>query len=69
MLMGERLQDLFALGLPFVTSSGNFARLEINIERIPSVLADENTPIINVGNVDLEGNRVRDSQRGPQLTI
>ncbi|KAF2647256.1 subtilisin-like protein [Lophiostoma macrostomum CBS 122681] len=67
--MGRRLQDLFALGVPFVTSSGNRGELFEIIDRIPSVLADENTPIINVGNVYPEGDRVKASQRGPQLTI
>ncbi|KAF2176956.1 subtilisin-like protein [Zopfia rhizophila CBS 207.26] len=68
-LMGTYFDELFAGGTPFITSSGNRAQLFPNIDRLPKVLEDKDTPIINVGAVDFDGNRADFSQYGPQLTI
>lgn len=66
------LQELLGLGVPVVCAAGNYA-LEPgnrkNIDTIPPLLQSEDTPLINVGAADYEGNLVPKSQDGSQVTI
>ncbi|KAF2176958.1 subtilisin-like protein, partial [Zopfia rhizophila CBS 207.26] len=68
-LMRTYFDSLFEMGVPFVSSSGNLGDLFKTIDRLPKVLEDKDTPIINVGAVDMDGNKPQMSQDGPQLTI
>lgn len=63
------LDQLAALGTPFVTSAGNNGEQRPNIDLLPQVLEDEDTPIINVGAVDYQGKLWSGSQDGDQVTI
>jgi hypothetical protein len=63
------LDRLFEMGVPFISSSGNLGRLFKTIDKLPKVLEDPDTPIINVGAVDADGSTPIFSQTGPQLTI
>jgi subtilisin family serine protease len=68
-LMRTYFDKLFEMGVPFIASSGNFGDLFKTIDRLPKVLEDPETPIINVGAVDMDGSKPQWSQDGPQLTI
>jgi hypothetical protein len=65
------IQQILGLGIPIVCAAGNNAEKpgRQNIDTLPSVLQDENTPLINVGAADYEGNRILMSQHGSQLTV
>ena len=65
------LEDLFALGVPFVASAGNEAttRGRENIDSLPKLFEDSETPIINVGGANYDGSRYPSSQAGSHLTL
>jgi subtilisin family serine protease len=69
MVIRPLLEALFEMGVPFISSAGNYARINTVIDRLPKVLEDPYTPIINVGAVDKDGRKITESQDGPQLTI
>jgi hypothetical protein len=55
-LIREFLESFLGRGGPFISSAGNLGRLYPNIDKLPKVLEDPDTPIINVGVVDSSGN-------------
>jgi hypothetical protein len=60
----ERLQQLFAMGVPLIAAAGNEAPGRPLVDRLPMVLQDDDTPIIAVGAADYEGTRASFSQTG-----
>ncbi|KAJ5115075.1 hypothetical protein NUU61_000834 [Penicillium alfredii] len=72
--MSGLISHLQYLGVPFVTTSGNFAQefwhgqQRINIDTVPAIIAARGNPISVIGNVDFQGNFWSTSQRGPLLT-
>jgi hypothetical protein len=66
----DYFEALFAEGVVIVFSAGNQANKgSPNIDNMPKVLEDADTPIINVGGSTYEGDRYVSSQAGPQLTV
>jgi hypothetical protein len=56
------IDELFKLGVPFVSVSGNFAKvpnepLRPDIDTVPNVIQDDDTPLTFVGAVDSDGER------------
>lgn len=68
---GKTLRKVLNLGVPFVCAAGNYRQEpgRDNIDTMPALFQDEDTPLINVGAADYEGKRARMSQGGNQLTI
>ena len=68
------INDIIALGTPVVLAAGNERDADEgtreDIDLLPQVLEHPDmTPIINVGAAKISGDRVEDSQGGPQLSI
>ena len=65
------VQELFDLGVPLVLSAGNHAETlgRKEIDNMPKIFQDEDTPIINVGAADFNGERGSFSQYGQYLTL
>ncbi|KAI4646602.1 hypothetical protein J4E93_004823 [Alternaria ventricosa] len=68
------IDDIIGLGTPIVLAAGNERDEELgtreDIDLLPQVLEHPDmTPIINVGAAKISGDRVEDSQGGPQLSI
>lgn len=65
------MEEILGLGVPIVCAAGNEAldSTRSNIDSVPAVFQDTDTPLINVGAADYNGNRVPKSQYGNQLTI
>lgn len=68
---GDSLRDLLKLGVPVVCAAGNDAQIRgsEDIDHLPALFQDEDTPIINVGAAGYDGKRASFSQGGSQLTI
>jgi hypothetical protein len=67
----QGLKDVLNLGVPIVCAAGNEARTQgrQNIDTAPAVYQDQNTPLINVGGANFDGERWEGSQYGSQLTL
>lgn len=70
------ISKLFDLGVPVILSAGNAgSRIPgrphqgIVVEGFPATLEAPGFPIINVGNIDLDGSIAFSSRRGPQVTV
>jgi len=68
------INDIIGLGTPIVLAAGNERDEELgtreDIDLLPQILEHpDTTPITNVGATKLAGDRVEDSQGGPQLSI
>jgi hypothetical protein len=59
------------MGVPFVCASGNHGTEpnRHNMDTVPGVLQDADTPIIVVGSAEYDGSRSDFSQDGSQVTI
>jgi hypothetical protein len=68
-LMQKYLEQLCILGVPFVTSSGNYGNFVGDIHRLPKILAGPDMPIINVVAVTHLRELAFYSEGGPQLTL
>ncbi|KAH7392248.1 peptidase S8/S53 domain-containing protein [Phaeosphaeria sp. MPI-PUGE-AT-0046c] len=68
---GYTLRRIMNLGVPIVCASGNYGEKQgrENIDTLPALFQDEDTPLINVGAADYEGKRAPSSQGGSQLTL
>jgi hypothetical protein len=68
---GDPLRDLLKLGVPVVCAAGNNAKVagRENIDHLPALWQDEETPVINVGGAGYDGKRADFSQGGSQVTI
>lgn len=65
------MKNLFILRVPLVVGAGNMAcdPQHRDIETLPGILDDKDTPIINVGAMAPKGNSAYFSQGGPHLNI
>jgi hypothetical protein len=65
------IKRLMEIGVPFVCAAGNHGDEpnRQNIDTVPGVLQDSETPIIVVGSAEYDGTRSDFSQGGDQLTI
>lgn len=68
---GNGLRAILNIGVPIVCAAGNYANQQgrENIDTVPPLFQDEDTPLINVGAADYEGKRLAMSQGGNQVTI
>jgi hypothetical protein len=65
------LKELLSLGVPIVCAAGNAAQKQgrQNIDTAPAVYQDQDTPLINVGAANFDGDSWEGSQYGKQLTL
>lgn len=63
-LLRPIFESLFALGIPFVSSSGNLGELIPDINKLPKTLAGPDMPILIVGAVDDQRKKTPYSQVG-----
>ncbi|KAL1798271.1 hypothetical protein ACET3X_002308 [Alternaria dauci] len=70
-LYGNDLRALSSLGVPFVMASGNDAKQPNrgDVDQLPMVLQDDDTPLIIVGGSEWNGKRADFSQAGPLITV
>jgi hypothetical protein len=70
-LYGDHLRELSALGVPFVTATGNGDSPDHprEVDQIPSVLQGDDMPLIVVGAADYEGHKWEKSQAGDLVTL
>jgi hypothetical protein len=65
------IKEVLDLGVPIVCASGNEAETvgRTDIDSLPAVYQDRDTPLINIGAATYEGDRLGMSQYGNQLTM
>jgi hypothetical protein len=70
-LYGDDLRESSRLGVPFVTAAGNgnLPREPRDVYQIPSMLQDDDIPIIVVGAADYSGKKWDRSQTGDLVTL